>query len=377
MDLTITLICEYIFIKRECCTYLRAIDIDVKQYKHIYTKYVISEETTEQWLGFDSIYCNEHIAQNEKKLRKIMIYALYCNAMLNLSGCQNLILLICRNIDNYNVCHELRLPSNLIFLTIDYCNGLFINKLPNTLRHFEGYNYELPKLPDNLRYLKVGRYFNHGITSLPEKLTHLILGQLVNNKLCQIPDLLEYLEINSYYNIKLTLPKYLDCLSWNHDYYPPKLPVGLIKLIWNCNIELPILSSSVTHLTLGYRFEQCVTLPHTITHLRYECAQNNCQILPIYLEYLIWNSYNKIPPLSQTLTHLIIYKNNTIPNISHKLKYLRMDTIRYSDESLSNVEILKISTHNPCLTELQMLYGDKVRTYDICDYGPEYSSDCD
>jgi hypothetical protein len=338
MDLTIILICEYIYIEDECISYLNAINIRAKQYDYVYKSYNIN-----------------HV-RYKKRTRKLTNVS-----RLNLYKYPNLMYLEYDPDTNQKIGVLLNTIIH-IYLGDKFNQELFT--LPNHLQRLEfghDFNQKLPQLPNSLIYLSFGEKFNQSIILLPSRLIHLEIGYYFNQYLCRLPDKLQTLKWNAMIDypiipsslITLTLrnynheiksiPSHITCLGlgWKYNYKLPTLPFGLRKLYlgsrFNKEIKLP---SLLTHLYVGEAFRQVIKIPYSLTHLDWQCDHRlphlhdtithlklgywfkyEIQILPPRLKYLWYYCVSRLSQLPKELIYLRVerYYSHTIDHLPDSL----------------------------------------------------------
>ena len=132
------------------------------------------------------------------------------------------------------------------------CKENLPSKLPDSLKSLHlgcYYNQPLLQLPDSLKNLHLGHYYNHLLPQLPDPLKSLHLSSYYNQTLPQFPDSLKSLHLSHYYNQTLPqLPDSLKSLHLGYDYNKPlpQLPNSLRLLKIYRGFLLPTLSSNIT-----------------------------------------------------------------------------------------------------------------------------------
>jgi hypothetical protein len=337
MDLSLVLICEYIFNEHECRTYLKSINVDQTKYEYIFMEFNV-----------DDVKCVKAV----RKLTNVLD--------INLTKYKNIMKIRFHDGFNRNIC-----ISNNTRLLIFGCNfNKEILRLPDKLIQLEfglHFNCKLPHFPDTLIYLKLGYCFNQEITRLTNKLQYLILGHYFNHKLPELPMSLIHLSINDRYTHKLDIPNNLIHLRSGHNFKQHMLCLNKLKyLVWNCDKILPILSHSITHLDIRYRCGFKFTkLPRHLTYLKiefrvahhtalldFEQEFKQCIIpLPSKLIKLIWNCDYKLLHLPHTLKHLTLGRYyDELPELHYGLEYLNVGC-NYSSFNKKLPTLPKTLTH--------------------------------
>ena len=167
------------------------------------------------------------------------------------------------------------LPQNLKNLTVGKYYDTLLDNLPSdlqslTVEYCSEFNDKLIDLPPNLHTLVLNRNFNSAL-KLPDNLQNLTLQRRFNHKL-ELPSSLLSLTFshNSKFNKELKFPDNLQSLTLGAKFKPSlkKLPNSLQSLViseWSNKFKLKKLQCNLQDLTLGYHFNQklnaCLVLP--------------------------------------------------------------------------------------------------------------------
>lgn len=242
------------------------------------------------------------------------------------NNCDNLYLQFNTSIFNQKIQF---LPNNITHLKFGYRFNNFIC-LPDNLLFLEfGCNFNMPVdfNKNNLKHIIFGNKYNISIDIFPPNLTHLIFGCLFNKPLINLPNSLKYLKLGKVFNEKIIFPSNLTHLFMEEDFCD----------LLNLPEKLEYLEIFLNNLNTNT--EQLLKLTN-LTHLKiFGVKQENTQIiLPDSLKILSYYETNGLPNiLPQNLTHLILgFVYNQQIELNHNIKYVKL----CGNESLSVLENL-------------------------------------
>lgn len=229
-------------------------------------------------------------------------------------------------IDIYNFNHPVDcLPSPLTHFTLE--SGQFnhpLTSLPLSLQqlilNFESFQQPLDKLPPQLTHLHINApKFNQPLNMLPQSLTHLFISSgtpfnlplenvllphlmelflpdSFNHPLTSLPPLLKVLDLGYDFDSAITLPSYLNTLKFGHKFNQPI-------------VEFP---QSLQNLCFGVCFNQEIDFC-SLPHLR-----------KLKLGKGSFPGGQPNPSFPSSLTHLTIYKNETMLPIKLTTNLLKL-----------------------------------------------------
>lgn len=108
--------------------------------------------------------------------------------------------------------NRLSIPKEIRILSFGRDFNQEIDQLPKTLEYVEfgdRFNMPLPELPSSLKGLLFGNCFNCDLPSLPPNLLCLKLGKAFNRPIIELPSKLRYLEVR---NFEYELPRLPDSI---------------------------------------------------------------------------------------------------------------------------------------------------------------------
>lgn len=178
------IICTYIFDNRDCKNYLRAQNVDVTKYHHIYKRYKfkttknnkiirklcnVTTTILDSYVNIKQITFDHKFNQKIKKLPEgltHLIFGYYFNQKIEIFP-RDLIHLSFGNKFNQEITE---FPRELVYLKFGYCFNQVIEHFPKQLAHLEFghcFNKECKHLPNKLIFLRLGYDFSHRISKLP------------------------------------------------------------------------------------------------------------------------------------------------------------------------------------------------------------------
>jgi hypothetical protein len=323
MNLSTTLICEYLLNDDECIEYLKCTNINPKDYKHIYIRHKYS--------------CH----YNKKKQVRILDVE-----------------------DNLHMLtFDMVTPEMFETKTFDYdlIDTIDLTQYINLIKvQLDEYLTKYVVLPDSVTDLDLGINYDIEIT-FPPNLLRLELTDEYNHELPELKKLRE-LHVASRYKHKIILPITLKKLSWFCNKQPPTLPRGLTHLTLANKLALPNnLPLTLTHLKLYAHDTEIHYIPNTITHLTWISNM----VLPKLHEGLTYLSldlgyHHNTHYLPDSITHLLIRRNINIDRFPTQLRYLKWihcsGLAKFMNDDPSRLEYLIVenNTHDP-------KYDDKIR----------------
>lgn len=323
MDLTITLICEYLSAEDECIAYLTSININENKYEYIYGMFPY---------------------ENISTLRKVVRHISHVTTS-DLSKYPNL-MTVCFD-DKYNSPIS-KLPENLVYLRFEssfHSTTKLI--LPCKLQELIWKcNCDVPDLPSSLIGLTIEYKFDHKLPMLPNKLKRLEWN--CNRNLPILPASLIKLQIGSLFNreIRRKLPDSINTIIWWSSHKLPMFPKNLITLqVWS-NIQLFTITTwpiKMRYIHFINNYNQYIPIFASLSELRSliigDQYNRPLQKLPEQLLILsIGRAFNqKIQSFPHKLIRLVIssskydFKLPTFPNNLRELSLGHRNTIKFLD----------------------------------------------
>ena len=202
------------------------------------------------------------------------------------------------------------LPNNIECLIICSSSCKLPTKYPENLKYLylRCYNQDVINLPNKLKYLHVDGGYNKNVNDLPKSLKFLYVSNGFYGSLEKIN--LKFLKIhNNYKDIINFLPKDLNKLEISTNNSVKIIHDKITHLYFMSNVPIYDLPDSITHLTFGYLFDQCVdNLPKNLTHLKF--GERFCQ---------------PVDNLPESLTHIIFggFFSRPVDKLPKNLKYIK------------------------------------------------------
>lgn len=217
-------------------------------------------------------------------------------------------------------------------------------ELPDSIKQLTiNYNCRIVKLPENLKYLKIGFSYNYKLPPLPDKLEELLLMLDYNHPIYKFPKNLKKLILSNCYNHPIDkFPKHLRELQIgkSYSYQLPELPKSLIHLTYMSNhIDLPQLPDSLNILHIG-RNQYLNNLPTNLKSL-YLMNNYNTELynLPSSLQYLylsyMYDKYLPELPEGLKILDLGLFYNKPIIKLPESLERINL-SMRY-EHPLPNI----------------------------------------